>query len=213
MSDRSLWRSRTRRLAVVVALWLTACGSPSTTTFTSTWKPSGAQPVSPDGMRVATLFINNNPRTRRAGEDALAHEISKTGALGLTAYSILSEDLRDRERARTMLRDAGINAVVIMRVVSRDTETSYTPGYWIASPMHGSLWGYWDYGWGSVYDPGYLHTEEKVGVETLLYSVDQDKLLWAGMSDTFNPSSVDSAVRQVAKKAIKQMDEDDVLDR
>jgi hypothetical protein len=50
-----------------------------------------------------------------------------------------------------------------------------------------------------------------VGVETLVYSLNPDKLLWAGMSETFNPRDVNQVVRHVAEKAAEKMSEEGVL--
>ena len=72
-----------------------------------------------------------------------------------------------------------------------------TGGY--GAPYYGSFYGYWGYGWGAVYDPGYLRTDTVVMVETLIYSVTQDKLVWAGHSKTTNPSIKYSDVFQVIK--------------
>ena len=98
-----------------------------------------------------------------------------------------------------------------MRVVGKDKELNYTPGmavpvgYW-GRPVYGSMWGgYWGRGWGLAYSPGYLTTDTVVSVETLVYSVNQDKLLWAGMSETTNPKKVNDFVRELARGAGAEM--------
>jgi hypothetical protein len=185
--------------------------SATRTNFTSTWTPSNAQPVSAHGMQVAAVFINPNQQLRRTGEDVLANELTRFGAIGVASYNIMSADPKNRDLARRKLKEAGVDAVISMRVVNHAQVVSYSPGYWTGSPWHSSLWGYWGYGWGSVYQPGYLETETLVGVETLLYSLDQDKLLWAGVSESFNPKDLQSAVQKIAKKAVKKMYEENVL--
>jgi hypothetical protein len=200
------------RLPIVIAAaalaW--ACGTTSTK-FTSTWKPAGAQPVSAAGMHVAVVFIHSNRALRRTGENALAEQLARYGAISIPSYRIMPDRPGDREVANRLFKQAGIDAVVTMRVVKRDQSVTYTPDFWTVSPVHSSLWGYWAYGWDSAYGPGYLQTETRVGVETLLYSVAEDRLLWAGSSETFDPHSVKSAVRQIAKKAVAKMNEERVL--
>jgi len=63
------------------------------------------------------------------------------------------------------------------------------------------MYGYWDYGWGATAYPGYLNTDTIVSVETLVYSVRQDKLLWGGVSDTINPYNLDRFIRDISKAA------------
>jgi len=44
-----------------------------------------------------------------------------------------------------------------------------------------------------------------VTVETLVYSLKQNKLLWAGQSKTTNPSKIDAFVRELAAGAANEM--------
>ena len=46
--------------------------------------------------------------------------------------------------------------------------------------------GFYGYGWGAAYSPGYLRTDTIVHVETLVYDLNQNKLVWAGQSKTRN---------------------------
>jgi hypothetical protein len=50
-----------------------------------------------------------------------------------------------------------------------------------------------------VYDPGYLRTDTIVQVETKVYALMDDKLIWAGLSETFNPRDAQARVRGVAQ--------------
>jgi hypothetical protein len=56
-----------------------------------------------------------------------------------------------------------------------------------------------------AYDPGYLRTDTVVMVETLVYSVTEDKLLWAGRSRTTNPSNVSKFILELSNKAASEM--------
>ena len=57
----------------------------------------------------------------------------------------------------------------------------------------------------AVYQPGYLQSDTVVTVETNVYSVTDDKLLWSGVSETFNPSDVAKAVNDVADAASREL--------
>jgi hypothetical protein len=63
------------------------------------------------------------------------------------------------------------------------------------------MYGYWEFGWGMMGRPGYLETDTIVSVETLVYSLPQDKLLWGGVSETTDPSNLDSFIKEIVKKA------------
>lgn len=196
-------------LGTMSMLALTACAT-GPTRFVSTWAAPDAQPVSPAGQRVAVVFMTNQEEPRREAERALARAITRRGAVGIPSYTILPE-AGNMERTRSDLRRAGANYVIAMRVIGRQEDVSYTPGYWIGSPAYSSLWGFWDHGWGSVYQPGYLQTETHVQVETLVYDVEQNRLIWAGVSDTVDPHGVDRLVLDVAENAAEEMEKDGIL--
>ena len=59
----------------------------------------------------------------------------------------------------------GVEGVVTLRPVSAKTQTSYTPTVW-ATSSYSTLWGYYGYGWGAVYDPGVTRTDTVAVVET-----------------------------------------------
>jgi hypothetical protein len=106
------------------------------------------------------------------------------------------QEPRDPQAARQVLQQAGVEGAVAMRVVGREKETTYVP------PTFG---GYWAGTWPRAYDPGYTVTDTLVSVETRVYSVPQDKLLWAGKSVTTNPAKVDAFVKELSAKTADEM--------
>jgi nitrogen regulatory protein PII-like uncharacterized protein len=204
-STWSSYRWLTLTAPLSLTLLLMACGS--STHFTSRWSAGDAQPVSANNMQIAAVFFDGNESIRRTGEDVIAREITRIGGTAVPSYRLVPEDPRDREMAKRKLEDAGIDAVLSMRVVTRERVGDYGPNYWTGSPYYGSLWGYWGHGWGAGYDV----SDVIVGVETLLYSLRDDKLLWAGMSETLDPESIKDAVKSIARKAVDKMQEDNAL--
>jgi hypothetical protein len=195
-----------RGWALLVAVAVGALGC-ATTQFTSTWRDPAARPITLNGQKVAAFVITKNESTRRAGEDTLAGELSARGVRGYAGYQLTGgQPIKDSELLRKKLAEIGMDGAVIMRVVDRRQEVNWIPG----GPVYGSVWGYWDYGWGLMGGPGYggpgyLETDTIVSVETLVYSLKDDKLLWAGMSDTIDPNTLSSFVRDIAKTAGNEM--------
>lgn len=203
---------RAARAAGVLALTLAAAGC-ATTTFKATWKAPDVGPVSLTGQKVAAMVVSPNDGTRRTAEDVLAAELTARGAQGVPSYSLFDgRNFKDEDVVRQAMQKAGIDGVVVVRAVGSEKEVTYTPGTWTARPMYRSFWGgYYRYGWGSVYEPGYLRTDTVVTVETLVYSMNDDKLIWAGSSQTTNPARVDAFVKELAGKVADQMRKEGVL--
>jgi hypothetical protein len=198
---------RSTNAGLVVAVALTAAGCASTT-FNSSWRAPGSGPLSFEGKKVAALVMSKEEGVRYGAEDALAREITARGAVGIAAYGLIPEELtRDQEKAQEFMAKAGVAGVVAMRVVGKDQQLSSSPSTYYGGPYYGSFWGggYYGWGWGGVYDPGYLRTDTIVSVETLVYSLEQDKLVWAGRSATTNPSNVPAFMKELAAAAAREM--------
>ena len=95
-----------------------------------------------------------------------------------------------------------------MRAVGKEQEISSSPGgYYWGGPTYATFWGggYYGYGWGGVYSPGYVRTDTIMHVEILVYSLDQDKLVWAARSETTNPEKVGPFIKELTAKAAAEM--------
>jgi hypothetical protein len=200
-----------KRSLSILAIGLVAAGvGCATTEFTSTWKDPAAQAVEFRGKRVAAFVVTKDEARRRAAEDALSRELAKRGVLAIPGYQLVATDrVMDKNAVQAILGANQVDGAVMMRVVDRRQEVNYVPGYAPGGPGYGGFYGYWDYGWQSA---GYLETDTILSVETLVYSVPDQKLLWGGVSETFDPGKVDSVVKDIVDSAAKEMKKAGMID-
>ena len=182
-----------RPLVLVVAVVaLAACPS---TRLVETWKDPATQQLR--FHKVLTVAIFKDPTLRQTVEDDLARRIP-----GATpSYRVLAEgDLQDVAAAKAKVAAQDFDGAVVMRVANRENKMSYVPG-----PGVNTFWGYYGSGWPTVYNPGYLVEDDIVTVETAVYDIGRDKLVWSGHSESTNPSSVASLVDGIVKSVAKEM--------
>lgn len=175
------------------------------TKFTSTWKAPDAVGTSFAGKKVAALVITKDDNLRISAEEGIARELAARGTVSVAAYKLVPrEELQDPQKARGWFERAAVEGVVAMRPVSAEKQRTYVPSVW-STPYYTSLWGYYGYGWGAMYDPGYVREDTVVVIETLIYSVPRDKLLWAGVSETTNPKNAAKFIEDLIDAAAKEM--------
>jgi hypothetical protein len=100
-----------------------------------------------------------------------------------------------------------------MNVVDLQQETVTTSGqsYFMGSESS-TFWGSWDSGV-MGYLPGSVDSKMTVVVETLVFSIDQDRLLWAGTSKTTNPKKVDDVIKKLVGAAAGEVKKAGLLKR
>ena len=201
------------RFLILLALSVSACDS---TDFESTWQNPAAKPINTRNESVATFLLSNNEAARRSFEYNLANVFNQHGIEATAGYDLgFNTDVTDKQKILTDLKGTGIDHAVFMRIVDRQLETSYIPGAaWYPGfyydPFlwyHGAYVGPWGLAgtWPAYYDPGYYRVDTVVSVETLVYSVPDTRLDWAGLSRTMNPSKVKNFVEDVVSEALKEM--------
>jgi hypothetical protein len=174
-------------------------------TFTSAWRSPDAGSVSFAGKKVAALVIAQDDSLRMSGEEALARELTARSLQSVATYRIApKEELQSGDRAKVWFEKAGVDGVVAMRPVSKDKRTTYNPGMWV-NPYYSTFWSYYGYGWGNLYIPGSVDRDTIVVVETTIYSVSRNQLLWAAVSETKNPKTLQRFVEDLVKESVKEL--------
>ncbi len=204
-------KSTMRILLVGMVGSLAACAS---TTFTSTWKAPDAQALDPRGHKIAAAFISSDEAGRHVAEDVLVRKLVEHGAQGVATYSLIpTAELADMSIVKQRLAEAGVDGVLTVRVIDEREKTTISLGGPSPAfdPYYWSFSGYWGYGWGYPYEPARVTTDTVLRVETLVYSLDRDELLWAGTSRTVNPSNLEKFVARLADQTAKQMMQQGVL--
>jgi hypothetical protein len=179
-----------------MALCLGGCAS--STTFTSTWKAPDVQAINPAGKKIAALVLSTDEGRQRSAEVYLATELTLRGAQGVAAYTLIGLGHPTLEYARERFKEAQVEGVVVMRLVGHDKQVIVDPGGFSGSAYTSFGSYYSSYGMSVSYSTGSVQTNTEVTIETLIYSLSRDKLIWAGTSRTSNPEGLQELVTEVA---------------
>jgi len=151
------------------------------------------------------LVISPDAKRRRDAETYLAYELSVRGAQGVSAYTLTGLNNPPADEVRARFKDAGVKGVVVMRLVGHDSVTISDPGG-LSGSVYGTFGNYYSsYGMSVSYSSGYEYTESEVRIETLIYSLNPEKLLWAGTSRTTNPEGLQELITEVADSVSREV--------
>jgi len=183
-------------LALALGIAAMSCAS---TEMTSTWTDPAAKGASLS--KVAVICLAKDPGLRRMAENAAAANLK--GADAVPSYQVLGDaDLKNRELVKAKLTSMGFQGALVMRVASVNEQVTPVGG------PYGTFDGYYDWAGAAVYSPGYLETDTVVHVVSNLYSLNDQKLIWSGVSQTFDPSSAKSLMNDVSKAVAKSIQKD-----
>jgi len=169
--------------------------------------------------KILVIGVAQNLKVRADFEDEMAAQIARAGVQTIPGNQILlrpdAQAKPDFDYLRGQIRDNGIDAVVVSRLLKVDKKVTYVPSstYVAPFPYYYSFYGYLGAVYPVVYDPGYTREDTTVSVETNVYATNKPEgdLVWTGVSKSFNPKSAEKVVDGLVKEVPKQMERDGLL--
>jgi hypothetical protein len=194
-------------LSLFVGIALASC-TPSTLLVKS-WSDPVATVTPGPGNKTLILAMVKDEGSRRIIEDELAKRMKGSAVV---SYSFLVPEILNQANVDYLaqkLKEGNYTHVLMMRLANVEEETSYVPG--TTSVYYGGYGRYYSYGAGYYTNPGYYTTDKNYFVETTVFSVEPDKLLWTGTTKTVNPSRVERTVNDIADAVVEKMKSDGFL--
>jgi len=191
-------------LSLLVACSLAACG-PSTK-IEKTWMEPGASVSAAAPNKTLVIALVKDETSRRVIEDELVKRVATPAVASY--HSLTTDMLKDASEAplTNLLVKDKFTHVLVMRLADIEKETSYVQG--TTTGYYGGYGRYYGYGAGMYSSPGYYQTDKNYFIETTIYSVEPNKLLWTGTTKTVNPSKMDKTVNEIADVVTAKMKQD-----
>jgi hypothetical protein len=187
-----------RLISSTLLLSVLACGPK--TKMAADWTSPDLKPQPQPFNKVIAIAMSQDDILRRIAENEVVRRLPKNTE-GVAGYSLITkEDREDLDRVKAILEEAQIDGAAVFRLVSVDSQFQYNRG-----TVYSNFWGYYGYAWPTVFDPGYLMTENVVLIESNVYSVKSGELLWAGYTETTDPNSSQKVIDDVARLAVRKM--------
>ena len=197
-------RTPMKRILTLVAIAVALTATVHAQKFQNIWKTTEPGPFDFTGKKVAAIIITSEMAIQMSGEEELARQLTARGMQGVAAYRIIpKEELKDPAKAKEWLARGKVAGAVVMSVLSSEKEKVYTPTVW-ATAYYSSFWNYYATSWTAVHSYS-TSIDRIVTIETLVYDIEKDKLIWAGVSEKTNPKGAQAVVRELVKEAAEEM--------
>lgn len=205
-------------LILLTAFALASCAS--NTSIVSSWRDPKITVTQEQFKKVLVVALVKDEASRRVTENRIA----ASDPIFKTSYQFLNETTKQltQEQKLKILQDENFDGVVTMRLVSAEKETNYVPGTYtgmyyggfdgLYSGMYGYGFGNW-YGMYSpnFYDPGYYQETTSYMVETNIFSLKENKLIWTGTTKSDYVTDLGQTVDAIMQAVVKEMRKDGSL--
>ena len=183
-------------LACIVLL--SAC---ATTRITSSWSEPDKKVSIQNLHKVLIVALFKTDVNRRKAEEQMAGYLE---GKGVVSYNYLSQNFNtsNADAIRDKIKEDGFDGAVTMRLIDVDKEQVYNPGY--PSYYH-NFGGYFYRNWQVYQTPGYYSTSKSFIIETNVFSIKEDKIIWTGLTETTNPDGVQKMTEEVTQIVFKKM--------
>ena len=171
--------------------------------FRSVWKSPEVAQLNFAGKKVAALVITDDLSLQMSGEEALQRELSARKVTASATYRFVPRpELKDAKSARSWYEKSGIEGVVALRPMAMDKVTEARTV--LLAGYSQDFWGYYGYGWQNVIPIG-TTTSTIVVVETLVYDLSRNRLVWAATSEARNPKSLQTFIGDLVAGVVREM--------
>lgn len=176
----------------------------------SFWSNPSATPASLQCKKVLVIVAIKQSTTRKVAEDKAVSLIEAGGeAHAVPSYTFLPEnELNDKEAAKARITPMDFDGVIVIRYagskdrIKYDSENSdgESPGPWYS---YQDFWGFYG-GVGAVYNAT-TSNDLYVYLETTFYSLKNNQLIWAGITESKNPKNPAKVVSEISEETIKYL--------
>jgi hypothetical protein len=198
-------------LALGTALAFAVLAGCSSTTLESSWKAPEVGSI--HFNKILVMAASPNVTLRRATEDAMRAQIST--ATVITGYELLPnpDDVKNEAKLRAAVKASGVDGIITLRSVSDEKEVNVNTTYnsFYGYYGHGGYRYGWGYGAGMPYASTTVSTDRIVGIETNIYSAQDEKLIWTALTKSTNLSKPEDFVKEVAEVVRKKLREQKLI--
>lgn len=214
MSGPHLNAPRRRALLLAgVGLGLVAtAGCATGPTLSESWRDPEFK--GPPLRKLLVVGVSRSDTQRRIFEDTFTQGLVAMGSNGVVSYQLLPDTgaLPDG-RVQEAAKKAGADGLLTARVLRVEQRISVTPGQ--PMPMRGGAgfnrgFNNW-YGSAWATTPSDVRQYEVVTIESTLWDLRTDRVVWTGTSQTTQTSNIERLSDQLAKLLVGQMKNDGVL--
>lgn len=163
---------------------------------------------------ILVIAVTENERIRRSFEEKFVKQFVAEGIEAISSFDAITiKDTNKLEKEAIVKAVDKFNndAVIITHLKGIKEKEVYTPPTRTPVYHNYGYYGYYNYVYDYVYTPGYSKIHTIVRLETNLYDVKTEKLIWSGVSETMDAKSNMQLIEEVIAVVVKELRKKNLL--
>jgi hypothetical protein len=201
---------------LIITLFLAACSSPKEST-TGVW-------VNKDKIqgksfnKIFIVVMTADPEARSTVENDLAAVATSRGHPVVKSIDVITTSLKDpklptKDEVVAKVKETTCDAVFVATLLKKEESVGYTPGTsaYSVAPYQTYYPGYYSYCYPSVSTPSYYDHEKTYFMQSNLYDVASEEIMWSVKSKIFSPETLKKFSKQYTSTLVKQLEKEKLI--
>ena len=183
-------------------LLLSACA----TRPTAEWQDSNyTGPI----RNVLIIGVSDRETSRRIFEETFVSELDTLNVAATASATLMAADEKiSKETVQAAIEGKSIDTVLVTRLLGVEERESYHQP--TSTRYYGNYYSYYSQSWNYAYS-GYYRKYQVLKLETNVYDVKTEKLVWSMQSESVDPQSTTQVIKDQIKLVIKALSERELL--
>lgn len=159
---------------------------------------------------ILVIAITGNEHNRRSFEKKFVAQLKSVGVDAISSEEAIPMPADLELKKETILNAVNQyenDAVIITHLIGKEEKDVFTRG----GSAHRGFYGFYHSRYSYAHDPGFSSTSTTVRLETNLYDVKTEELIWSGESKTWSKDSKDQIINDVIKAVINNLQKNKLI--
>jgi hypothetical protein len=204
------WHVRLACLALALVIAAVAGACSSDVKMVRSW----VDPQMPKDSvkKIFVIGVADNISLRKSFEDTCVDQLKALKYQAVAGYTLVGDlNQVDKDKVAAELKQDGFTHVLVTRIVHREDVEEYHPpsyvsvGYGGYPGYYGGWYPYMSVGYSTMASPGYTTVKTVLSVESNLYDVNTEKMMFTGLSQAYTSDNPYGTVNQYLQSLFYEM--------
>ena len=165
-------------------------------------------------QKLVVMGFFDSLKDRKVFEDTIAKDLKTKGCDAVSSLSVIEHGKKyTKEELARYFSEEGFDGVLILRITDVEEERTNIPEtyYFPMEPFVYSWYPYWSDGFGLLMRGGYHERHDIINVESALFSLISEKLVWVAHSETTRVKTVAALATHLGPSLAKDLRKEQLI--